>query len=73
MLSNFLILGLNMVSLLACFIFEMVFSICLLYPLRMKCFVSFLLYFLHMAGEVVLRITLVISPIAIPLRMCDGM
>ena len=48
-------------------------KICLGYPRLLKCLIIFFLYRLLMAGDVVLRITLVISPMAIPLCMCVGM
>ena len=47
-----------------------IFSICFGYPLCLKCLMSFFLYMLHVEGDVVLRITLVISPIAMPLCIC---
>ena len=72
-LNNLIILGFNMFSRLVCFIFQILFKIRLLYPLRARCFINCLLYFRQMIGDVVLRITQVISPMAMPLWMCAGM
>lgn len=65
--------GANIAVLLVCFIFQIRFSTCLLYPLRRKCLTSLLLYFWQIFGDVVLRMTLVISPMAMPLCICAGM
>ena len=69
LLKRVFLLGTNIAFLLACFMFEIVLRMYLLYTLRIKRFISLLLYFLHIIGDVVLRITLVISPMAIPLKM----
>ena len=66
-LNGLYFLGVSIDALLVCFIFQIGFSMCLLYPLRRKCLTSFLLYFSPIVGDVVLQLTLVISPIAMPL------
>ena len=65
-LNTFLIL-VNMFTQLACFILQILFNICVLYPLRSRWFTSFLLYFRQTVGDVVVRINRVISPMAMPL------
>ena len=60
-LSNLLTLGFNIVSLLACFISQILFSMCLLYPLRAKCFTSFLLYFRQTIGDLSAFVMIIFS------------
>ena len=63
----------SMVVLWVCFSCHTCFNMHLLYPLRLKLFMSPFLYFSHRVCDVVLSMILVVSSMAIPFWMCDSM